>query len=534
MSVGKTIKKYFLHHPFKIFLVIGVIILVTILALLPAQILKYIIDEVILKKELNIILKVSSLYFLSYFLVGIITFFKDFLMLKTSQEMLGDLRCDMMKHYQNINYNTIVNNDSGTFEAYFNNDVNSINELFTSGVVDMATDLFKMFGILISLFVFSYKFGILVLCVLPFLIIFTSFIRKRMLKVQLKTKGLEGNVNKILLENVENIEEIKICKSGLYAASKYDKILSNHFRASQRSNFYDAIFSPFMQIVKSLVIVFVLIISGYNANIFGMSPGMIIASISLVTDLFMPIENLGMEIQTIQKSFASVKRINGFLAFEEMPKKEHIKINDNIIEFKDVSFSYDKNEVISDFNLKISGGEKLVLMGPSGSGKSTIMKLAMGILNPTKGSVTIGDTSIFMIDEAMRKELFAIVYQKPFFSGESIYNEIALNDNKISKEAVKEALGLVGLGYIDNLDMVLNPKEYSLGELSLFNIARVIVRNPKVIFLDEMNAKIDPITSKQIIEVINKISKDKIVISINHYALNLENAKILKIGANYK
>ena len=82
--------------------------------------------------------------------------------------------------------------------------------------------------------------------------------------------------------------------------------------------------------------------------------------------------------------------------------------------------------------------------------------------------------------------------------------------------------------------MVLNPKEYSLGELSLFNIARVIVRNPKVIFLDEMNAKIDPITSKQIIVVINKISKDKIVISINHYALNLENAKILKIGANYK
>ena len=273
-----------------------------------------------------------------------------------------------------------------------------------------------------------------------------------------------------------------------------------------------------------------MIISGYDANIFGMSPGMIIASISLVTDLFTPIENLGMEIQTIQKSFASVKRINEFLAFEEMPKKEHIKINDNIIEFKDVSFSYDKNEVISDFNLKISSGEKLVLMGPSGSGKSTIMKLAMGILNPTKGSVTIGDAPLFMIDEAMRKELFAIVYQDPFFSGESIYNEIALNDNKISKEAVKEALGLVGLDYIDNLDMVLNPKEYSLGELSLFNIARVIVRNPKVIFLDEMNAKIDPITSKQIIELINKISKDKIVISINHYALNLENAKILKIG----
>lgn len=152
----------------------------TILALLPAQILKYIIDEVILKKELNIILKVSNIFSFifssrNYYL------FKDFLMLKTSQEMLGDLRCDMMKHYQNINYNTIVNNDSGTFEAYFNNDVNSINELFTSGVVDMATDLFKMFGILISLFVFSYKFGILVLCVLPFLIIFTSFIRKRML-----------------------------------------------------------------------------------------------------------------------------------------------------------------------------------------------------------------------------------------------------------------------------------------------------------------------------------------------------------------
>ena len=153
----------------------------------------------------------------------------------------------------------------------------------------------------------------------------------------------------------------------------------------------------------------------------------------------------------------------------------------------------------------------------------------MGLLKPSKGKVSIGGIDTYRLDDESRKKLFAIVYQDPFFSNGTIYEEVSLLDENISKQEVRQALNQVGLDYIDDIDKILIPNEYSSGELALFNIARVIVRNPKIIFLDEMNSKIDPYTAHNIIELINKISKDKIVISISHYGELLDKARVIEM-----
>lgn len=529
MSFCKIILSYFKKHKIRLGFVVISILLVTIISLLPAQILKIIVDEVIPSENINKLFKIALIYLLTYILIGIITFIKDIIMLNTSLRITEYLKCKMMKHINKMSYKALVNTDSGTLESYFNNDVNSINELFTSGVVSMITDLFKMIGIVISIFIFSNIFGYIVLLILPILILFTSFIRKRMLKAQLKTKSLEGNVNKILLENVENINQIKINKAFNYSKDKYDVILNNHFKANQASNLYDAIFSPIMVMIRHIVVCVVLLVSGMDANIFKMSIGAVIAAISLLTDLFSPIENLGMEIQTIQKSVASVKRINEFLKLEEDENKKYYELDNYNIIFDNVSFSYNDVNVISNFNLNIDSNDKIALQGSSGSGKSTLMKLALGLIKPNSGSVTINSIPSYSLDESTRRNLFAIVYQEPFFSGGTIYEEISLKDKAISKDSVRKALDIVGLNYICDLDVILAINEYSSGELALFNIARIIVKDPKVIFLDEMNAKIDPVTAKNLINLINTISKDKIVISINHYGDILDNARIIKL-----
>ncbi len=529
MSVLKVIKIYFKQHKIKLFFILLLIIITTILSLLPSQILRIIIDDTITENKLNMLIKYSIIYGVCFLVIGIISFIKDIIMLSTSQYITKSLKENMMNHIHNMTYNELINNDSGTLESYFNNDVNSINELFTSGVISIITDLFKMVGIIITIFIYSYLFGIIMLVILPILVLFTSFIRKKMLNAQLKTKSLEGNVNKSLLESIENIEQIKVNKANNYAIDKYDIILNNHFKASQASNFYDAVFSPIMQIVRNVVVVAILLLSGYNNSIFGMTVGMIISGISLITDLFTPIENLGMEIQTIQKSMASIKRINQFFKTKEDPPKNEYSINNTSIVYNNVSFSYDEKEVISNFNLVINNSDKIALQGPSGAGKSTLMKLALGQIKPSSGTVTIDGINIFDMSDNMKKELFSVVYQDSFFSGGTIYEEISLLDKRISKEKVKKALNDVGLYYINDLDCPLNPNNYSSGELALFNIARVVVRDTKIIFLDEMNAKIDPITAKQIIEVFNKLTKDKVVISINHYGKILDNAKIVNV-----
>ena len=529
MSIGKIILDYFKIHKLKALAIVLIVAIAAVAAILPAQVLRIIVDDAIPSKKAIKLLQISLVYVLTYVLVGVTTFIKDIIMLGTSQHIIMKIRSNMMKHIEKLSYRELVKTDAGSLEAYFNNDINSIHELFTAGVIDMITDSFKIIGIVVSIFIYSVRLGLVLLLILPFLILFTSIVRKKMLKAQLKTKKLEGNVNKMLLENVECIEQVKVNKAENYAKEKYDEILKGHFKANQASNFYDAIFSPIMQITRSLVICLVLLLSGYNANIFGLTTGMIISSLSLVTDLFSPIENLGTEIQTIQKSVAAVKRINSFFKMEKEVEKEDVKLNNFVITYDHVSFAYEEAIVIKDFNLVIKEGEKVAFQGPSGSGKSTLMKLALGLINPQKGSVTIGGFPNFKLGSNTRKDIFAIVYQEPFFSGGTIYEEITLLDNSITKEEVRKSLDEVGLGHITNLDIKLKPNEYSTGELALLNIARIIVKNSKIIFLDEMNAKIDPVTASNIIKLINKIAKDKTVISINHYGETLENARIIRL-----
>lgn len=531
MSVFKVLLLYIKRHKIRTALVIASVAAVAVLALVPAQILKIIVDDVIPQGDKAKLLKIAAVYAATYAAIGITAFIKDVILLGTSQRITEELRCTMMEHVQKMTYTELVNTDSGTLEAYFNNDVDSLNELFTSGVANMATDLFKVIGIVVSVFILSTAFGITVLLVLPVLVLICSLVRRGMLKAQLKTKALEGNVNKKLLENVENIEQIKANKALRYATDKYDEILSSHFKASQASNFYDAVFSPVMQIIKNAVICGVLLLSGYNlGGVFGMSIGAVIAALSLLTDLFAPIENLGMEIQTIQKSVAAVKRINGFFKLSEEPEKPDIKPENATIVYENVSFAYGDREVIKDFDLTLCEGERIALQGPSGVGKSTLLKLAMGLVEPTGGKLTIGGRENYLLSADARKKLFAIVYQDPFFSGGSVYEEISLKDKSITKAQVKAALNAVGLGYVENLDERLNDREYSSGELALFNIARVIVRDPKIIFLDEMNAKIDPVTGKNIIDLIDSVSRGKTVISINHYGNALSGARVIKLG----
>lgn len=354
-----------------------------------------------------------------------------------------------------------------------------------------------------------------------------------MYKAQLANRKLEGSINNLVLENLDNIVTIKSFRIYDKIEEKYNNVLSNHFKTNQKVNTYDAMFSPVMQILKTSLIVLIIVLSTINENLFGVSIGVLVSLIDLITSLFTPLENLGMEIQTIQKSFAAIKRINDFFKLEEDDEKlENVVINDKniVLEFKDVTFSYDgKENVLKHFNLKISNNDRLVLKGKSGSGKSTIFKLAYGLIKPTSGSVTINNIPTYLLPNELKRKFFGIVYQDYFFSNGTIKEELTLLNNNISDEKIYKVLSLVGLSRITNINEKLNTNDYSTGELSMFNIARAILLDSKVLFLDEMNAKIDVVNAKHIIDVIDNVSKDKLVLSINHYGELLSNSKILDL-----
>ncbi len=533
MSVLKCIVNYFKKHFILFVITVLILIAVTLLSLVPPQVLRIIVDEIVVNKDMEKLLKFAIYYMLLFVCIGFVNFLKEFILVKIGQGITKKIKLQMLSKVNKITYTEFSKYESGTLEAYFSNDVDAINTLITSGIVSMAIDLLKIVGIVISVFYFSYLFGIITLIILPFIVLFTMFVRKRMFKAQIKNRALEGSVNNLVLESLDNIVTIKSFRIYDKMKSKYSKVLDGHYETNQNANFYDSLFSPVMQIVKTTLICSIIILSSYNMSLFGMTVGMLVASIDLLTNLFAPIESLGMELQTIQKSMAGIKRINDFFKIEEdQDKKELIDFDYSSItlKFENVYYSYDnEKDVIKDFNLELNKEDKITLKGRSGSGKSTLFKLAYGLIKPTKGRVTINGYDTYYLPNEIKRKIFGVVYQDYFFSSGTIKDEVCLLNNNISDDEVYNVLNLVGLNRIKNINEKLIITDYSTGELSLFNIARAIILDSKVLFLDEMNAKIDQLSASKILEVINNIAKDKIILSINHYGNLLDNSKILNL-----
>ena len=327
MSVGKCVINYFKKHIHIFFVSLIVIILVTLISLLPPQLLKIIVDD-INNKNTDYLLMYALLYVLIYFSIGIINFLKEILLITISQGVGKNIRLEMLNKINKMTYTNFSQYDNGKLEAFFSNDVDEINTLITSGVISMFIDSFKIIGIIISIFIFSYMFGLMTLLVIPLIVLFTLWIRKRMYKAQLNNRKLEGNINSLVLENLDNVVTIKSFRIFDKIKNKYNEVLNNHFKTNQKVNTYDSMFSPIMQMMKTALIVLIICCSSINISLFNMSVGMLVSSIDLITNLFAPIENLGMELQTIQNSFAAIDRINTFFKLKEDDEKLKIKNNE--------------------------------------------------------------------------------------------------------------------------------------------------------------------------------------------------------------
>ena len=459
--------------------------------------------------------------------IGLINFLKGILLVVVSQGVGKKIRLEMLNKINRMSFVIFSKYDSGDLEAYFSNDVDEINTLITSGVISMLIDSFKMIGIIVSIFIFSYMFGIITLAIIPFIVLFTMWIRKRMYKSQLSNRILEGSVNNLVLENIDNIVTIKTFRIYDKVNAKYDEVLKNHFKTNQKANTYDALFSPVMQIIKTILIVLIITLSTANMNLFGMSVGMLVSSIDLITNLLSPIENLGMELQTIQKSLAAIQRINEFFKLEDDDKKNKQMIgnyNDLELVFDNVSFAYDNSEnVIDHFNYTIHQNNRLVLKGRSGSGKSTLLHMLGGLDRPTEGKVFVDGKDIFALkDEELtifRRRKIGFVFQAynlvPVLNVyENIVLPIELDGGKINRKFIDSITETLGLQ--QRLDAL--PGQLSGGQQQRVAIARALAAAPAIILADEPTGNLDGKTSQDVLSLLKVTSRKfaQTIVMITH------------------
>ena len=509
------------------FLTVGVILCVAAsvaASLLPPLLLARCIDG--LTAGLPLTIWAVLAYFASLALEGVLSSAQESLLVVFGQKMTHALRSEMSHKLTRLPAATLVDQNPGEVAARFSGDVDTVEALFTSGIISMVADACRIISIMVVIFVKNPGLAMILLLVLPLFAVFTRHVQKRMLAAQLDNRRAVAAVSGQVPETLHNIRTIRALGMEAYMERRYDQRIADSYSAMERTNFYDAIYSPAVLTLNAVVVGIVMLLSasgnGTALALFGMSVGTSVAIINYISRIFAPIESLGMEIQTIQSAMAGVKRIDAFLAQPERTiPAERTKAARGDVELAHVTFGYGEKHVLNDFSMTVKQGEQVTLVGRTGAGKSTVFKLLLGLYPPESGTVTIGGVNVADITDRERRTCISCVEQHFARVPGTVLDQITLGDPQITEEMAKNAAKLAGIdaaiaampgGY----DTVCSEGMFSQGEWQLLSIARAAAADPAVLLLDEITANLDAETEARVLEALRRASEGRTVLSVSH------------------
>lgn len=511
-------------------------------ALLPPWILGSIVDTITAGNVVPVALVI--LYFAFTVLTGLTESIREGLLTVFGQKITHALRSSMMEKYTNLTAGELTKQEPGTIVSRFVGDVDTVENLFTSGIISMFADACKIISILVVIWLKNRGLAIVLLILLPFLYWFTRTVQKNMLKAQIENRRAVGRASGHVPETLHNIRTIHTLGKERYMEERYDEYIAESYRAVDRTNFYDAIYSPVILILNAIVVAVVMLFSASgNAKVltlFGMSAGTAVAVINYISQIFTPVESLGMEIQTIQSAIAGVHRINEFYALEELPERvrnlETPVVTEEetpFVELQNVTFTYedDSRKILHHLSFKVYPGEQVTLSGRTGAGKSTVFKLLLGLYQPGEGKVLIQGRDAFQIPENEKRSLYGYVEQTFHRVPGTVKDQITLYDDSFTMEEVREAARIAGLdATIEQLekgyDTLCTSEIFSQGQWQLLSIARAAVAKPKLLLLDEITANLDAQTEEEVLQALKRASEGRTVISISH-RVNAETGRII-------
>lgn len=493
-------------------------------SLLPPLLLARVIDRLTAGLPLSFL--AVLLYFGSLALEGVLTSAQESLLVLFGQRMTHALRSEMSRKLSRLPAGTLAEQNPGEVAARFSGDVDTVEALFTSGIISMAADACRIISIMGVIAVKNTGLALILLLVLPLFAVFTRYVQKRMLAAQLDNRHAVAAVSGQVPETLHNIRTIRALGLEDYMERRYDRCIGDSYAAMERTNFYDAVYSPVVLLLNAVVVGIVMLLSASgNAQLltlFGMSVGTSVAVINYISRIFAPIESLGMEIQTIQSAMAGVRRIDAFLDQPERtipPARREAARGD--VEFAHVTFGYGERHVLKDFSMTVKQGEQVTLVGRTGAGKSTVFKLLLGLYQPEAGTVTIGGVKVGDITDRERRTCIGCVEQHFSRVPGTVLEQITLGDPQITGEMARAAAALAGIDAAiralpEGYDTVCTEGIFSQGEWQLLSIARAAAADPAVLLLDEITANLDAETEARVLAALRRASAGRTVLSVSH------------------
>ena len=509
-------------------------------SLLPPLLLGRIVDS--LSGGTPLVFTAALLYFGSLALEGALSSAQETLLEMFGQKMTHALRSEMSTKLTRLPAAALAEQDPGAIAARFSGDVDTVEALFTSGVISMAADACRIVSILAVIAVKNTGLALVLLLVLPLLTAFTRRVQKRMLTAQLENRRAVAAISGQVPEALHNLRTLRALGLEDYMEARYDRRLGESYAAVEKTNFYDAVYSPVVLVLNAAVVGAVMLLSAsgdaHILTLFGMSVGTAVTIIGYVSRIFGPIESLGMEIQTIQSAMAGVKRIDAFLALPERdipaPRSSAVPRGDVVLSH--VTFGYGEHTVLKDLSFTVKAGEQVTLVGRTGAGKSTVFRLLLGLYHPEAGSITVGGVDVSAITDEERRACIGCVEQHFARVPGTVLDQITLGDARISREMAEHAARLAGLDAViralpGGYDAPCTDGLFSQGEWQLLSIARAAAADPAVLLLDEITANLDAETEARVLDALRRASEGRTVLSISHRIYESLGGRTVRIGA---
>lgn len=512
-------------------------------ALFPPLVLERVVNDLTAGRVIALSLALFYLGFIA--LSGLLESGQNVMITVFGQKVTHGLRSALCAKLHRLPAAYFTSHEAGKIASRFVNDVDTVDSLFTDGIVSMFADGYKVVSILIVIFYKSTGLGFLMLLVTPLLFAMTRLFQKRMLKAQLENRVAVSKVNNHIPETIRNIRMIHVLLREKYMEQRYDDYIGESYRATDKSNLYDSIYSPIVIFVSSCVIAVMMVCAAMGGGIrtfFGISVGTAVAVIAYVGQVFAPLESLGMEIQNIQSAVAGVKRINELLAEAEREVPDDSNTGKSseaapIVCFDHVRFGYgDDSDVLQDLSFIVSKGEAVTFVGRTGAGKSTVFRLLLGLYRPLEGRVLIKGSRASAIPDEKKRRLFGYVEQSFRLVEGTVAEQISLFDLAVGREQVENAARLVGLhesilALPDGYDTPASEAAFSQGQFQLLSIARAVAASPEILLLDEITANLDSNTEQRVLDALERAAKGRTVLSISHRLQERVNGqRIIRVG----
>lgn len=463
------------------------------------------------------------------------------------QKLMHYLRSRMASKLSRLPFSYYTTHSSGEISSHFLNDVDAINVLFTEGIVALSANALQLLAIVLVIGKTNIYLAILVCAILPFLWKFTRVCQQSVRKAQLKQRSAIADVFSCLPETIALLPVIQNLGMESFMENRYGQMIGRSFRAIERTNFFDSVYSPIIKMVTAGTIAMMMVLAAGNVtgNYFHLTAGQAVSMIAYILALFSPLEALGMEIQSIQTATAALERVTQFL---ELPEEKYMnnsagdrkKVPEDVAacEFRHVSFAYEKGKpIFRDLNFTVRQGDYLMIQGRTGSGKTTLFRLLTGLIQPDSGEILMYGQSLDCMDRQKRRALFGIVEQKFEKVEGTLRDQITLHQGEPSREDdtwIWHILEQVGLESTfrqipGGLDAEAQGAGLSDGQWQLMGLARALYGNPRILLLDEFTAHVDTKTEWMLYQTLAKMKGQYTCIVISHRHMNMDNIHVLEL-----